>query len=335
MTIAMQNAIGYDIGHSTVKISLVSGGLKHNIIFPSVATPAFSISDENEERRAAEETVMVNGRPYFFGKTALVQGGLSGATGLSENWIGTPEYEALMRGGLKKIRAAGIDPDDCVIVMGLPTSLHARQKNALKNLASECTKGRIMVMPQSLAPYHGIMLDENGNPSTKHSMEFEAWAVVEVGYFTTDIMLMQSGGTWVEKAAGSSRGVALAADALMRAMGEQNVTVDLIEAELALQTKIIKDFGRNLDVTKEADLAISSIVADVLDTSKKLIEPHVRKLDGVIIAGGGAPLVFDEIRSKWPNAVMAENHRFSVAEGMRRFGLVTLRLNAMNSFGSR
>jgi plasmid segregation protein ParM len=332
MGINLHGAIGFDVGHSTVKISCFVNDVKHDIIFPSVATPAFNISDEQENRRAIEETVNVNGRPYFFGKTALIQGGLSGSTGLSENWIGTPEYEALMRGGFKKIRALGIEPDECVIVMGLPTSLHSRQKAALKHMASECTKGRVLVMPQSLAPYHGMMLDEVGNPSLQHSMESEAWAVVEVGYFTTDIMLMMSGGTWVEKAAGSSRGVSVAADALMRAMGDQDVTVDLNEAELALQTKTIKYFGKSMDVSKEVGVATSSIVADVLDTSKKLIEPHVRKLDGVIIAGGGAPLVFEEIKAKWPHAVLADNHRFSVSEGMRRYALVTLRLDAMSSF---
>ena len=330
--IHLHGAIGFDVGHSTVKISCFVDGKKHDIIFPSVATPAFTISDENEKRRAAEETVSVNGRPYFFGQTALIQGGLSGSTGLSENWVGTPEYEALMRGGLKKIRALGINPDEGVIVMGLPTSLHARQKAALKTMAAECTRGRILVMPQSLAPYHGMMLDEAGNPSPHHSMESEAWAVIEVGYFTTDIMLMQAGGTWVEKAAGSSRGVALAADALMRALGESDVTVDLNEAEQALQTKSIKYFGEDLDVSAQAELAISSIVADVLDTSKKLIEPHVRKLNGVIIAGGGAPLVFNEIKDKWPHAVLADNHRFSVSEGMRRYAAVTLRLDEMSSF---
>lgn len=332
MDIKLHGAIGFDIGHSTVKISCFADGVKHDIIFPSVATPAFTISDENEQRRAIEETVVINGKPYFFGKTALIQSGLSGSTGLSESWIDTPEYEALMRGGLKKIRALDINPDECVIVMGLPTNLHSRQKAALKHMAAECTTGRVLVMPQSLAPYHGMMLDEVGNPSSRHSMESEAWAVVEVGYFTTDIMLMQAGGTWVEKAAGSSRGVALAADALMRSMGEKDVTVDLNEAEEALQTRTIKYFGENLDVSKEVELATSSIVADVLDTSKKLIEPHVRKLDGVIIAGGGAPLVFDEIKAKWPHAVLADNHRFSVSEGMRRYALVTLRLDAMSSF---
>lgn len=332
MSINLNGAIGFDIGHSTVKISFSVEGVRREIIFPSVATPAFSISDENEARRAAEETVDIKERPYFFGNTALIQGGLSGSTGLSEGWIETPEYETLMRGGFKKLRALGIEPDECTIVMGLPTSLHSRQKATLKQMASQCTKGRVMVMPQSLAPYHGFMLDEDGNPSPTRSMESEAWAVVEVGYFTTDIMLMQAGGTWIEKAAGCSRGVALAADALMRAMSEKDVTVDLNEAEQALQTKVIKNFGKNMDVSKEVDVAISSIVADVLDTSKKLIEPHVRKLDGVIIAGGGAPLVFEEIKEKWPHAVLADNHRFSVSEGMRRYALVTLRLDAMSSF---
>ncbi|MDD5056591.1 MAG: ParM/StbA family protein [Sideroxydans sp.] len=332
MNKSFHDAIGFDVGHSTTKISCLVDGVKHDIIFPSVATPAFTISDENEQRRAAEETVDVDGKPYFFGKTALIQGGMSGSTGLSENWTDTPEYEALMRGGFAKVRALGIDPDNCVIVMGLPTNLHSRQKAVLKSVAAKCTKGRVLVVPQSLSPYHGMMLDESGNPSMQNSMETESWAVVELGYWSTDIMLMQAGGIWVEKAAGSSRGVALAADALMRALGEKNVTVGLNEAEQALQTKTIKNFGKNLDVSKEAEIAIGTIVADVLDMSTKLIEPHVRKLDGVIIAGGGAPLVFEAIKAKWPHAILAENHRFAVAEGMRRYALVTLRLDAMSSF---
>jgi len=87
MEIRLQGAVGFDIGHSSVKISCFVNGAKHDIIFPSVATPAFTISDENEERRASDETVVVNGKSYFFGKTALIQGGLSCSTGLSENWI--------------------------------------------------------------------------------------------------------------------------------------------------------------------------------------------------------------------------------------------------------
>ena len=32
-----------------------------------------------------------------------------------------------------------IDPDECVIVMGLPTNLHSRQEAALKHMAADCT----------------------------------------------------------------------------------------------------------------------------------------------------------------------------------------------------
>ena len=132
MDIKLHGAIGFDIGHSTVKISCFADGVKHDIIFPSVATPAFTISDENEQRRAIEETVVINGKPYFFGKTALIQSGLSGSTGLSESWIDTPEYEALMRGGLKKIRALDINPDECVIVMAITNKSAFSTKSCLE-----------------------------------------------------------------------------------------------------------------------------------------------------------------------------------------------------------
>ena len=70
------SVIGLDIGHSAVKIACYSQDEKErHLLFPSIAVPAFSISDDGEARRAARETVMVGSRAYFFGETARTQGG--------------------------------------------------------------------------------------------------------------------------------------------------------------------------------------------------------------------------------------------------------------------
>ena len=62
------------------------------------------------------------------------------------------------------------------------------------------------------------------------------------------------------------------------------------------------------------------LVDEVVDTATRLMEPYARRLDGVIVAGGGADMVYGVLRDRWPHAIKAEDPRFSVAEGMRRFG---------------
>jgi plasmid segregation protein ParM len=152
----------------------------------------------------------------------------------------------------------------------------------------------------------------------------ESWGVIEVGYYSTDFMLMQRG-RWVEKASGSCAGVRVAADHLARMLAEKGLTVDLPECEEALQTRRILDFGRKTDVGHEVDQSVALVVTEVIDTATRLMEPYVRKLDGVLVAGGGAPIVHPRIQEKWPHAHMANKPRLAVAEGMRRFGMALLR----------
>jgi plasmid segregation protein ParM len=67
---------------------------------------------------------------------------------------------------------------------------------------------------------------------------------------------------------------------------------------------------------------------EIVDTAARLIEPYARKLNGVIVAGGGAEFMFQELSRRWPHAVKPSSPRFSVAEGMRRYGLM---LNLSNN----
>jgi len=231
---------------------------------------------------------------------------------------------ALLKGALKCVQDEVGLPENAMLVMGLPTHLFSRQRDRLKQLAGEAYKGEIKVVPQPFAPFQMMMLDRLGNPSPVRSMMEESWGVIEVGYYSTDFMLMQRG-RWVEKASGSCAGVRVAADHLARMLAEKGLTVDLPECEEALQTRRILDFGRKTDVGHEVDQSVALVVTEVIDTATRLMEPYVRKLDGVLVAGGGAPIVHPRIQEKWPHAHMANKPRLAVAEGMRRFGMALLR----------
>lgn len=215
------SAIGLDIGHSAVKIAVSDvHGKRHFCTVPTAVCQAFKISDEVEAHRAAKETVRVGSLDYFIGDTAMIQGGSSVTSGLSEDWISTPEHTALMIGCYRKaLELSG--SENPRLVLGLPTNLYTRQRDKLMDLAASLLKSAdVRVIPQPMAPYFEMAFDENGLPIAARNEE--SWGVVEIGYFTTDFMLMMDG-RWVEKASGACAGARVAAERLQRILGEKGI----------------------------------------------------------------------------------------------------------------
>lgn len=313
----MSAAIGLDIGHSAVKVSVSdSKGSRHFLTVPTAVCQAIRISDEVESERAAKETVRVGGVDYFIGETAMIQGGVNVTSGLSEDWVSTPEHTALMIGSYRKaMEFAGVEHPK--LVLGLPTHLYARQRDKLREMAESVLGAKdVRVVPQSMGPYFESMFDEKGVPAS--AVNEESWGVVEIGYFTTDFMLMMNG-RWVEKASGTCSGARVAAEHLQRILGEKGVTAELPECEEALRKKQIRNFTSRIDVTSEVNEAVGILTNEVVDHAARLMEPYARRLDGVIVAGGGAEFMFNTIKERWPHAVCPQTPRHSVAEGMRRF----------------
>lgn len=316
-----KTVIGLDIGHSAVKVVSVSSVGRHEFLFPSVAIPAFAITDEVEARRAAEETVSVGQRKFFVGETALVQScGQPPALGLTNDWIETPEHSALIAGAAKKLELLNVDLRNCLVVTGLPSSLHAHQKNRMREVVRQQIKAEVLVAPQPFGPLQTLMLTSTGAISTTHDARTQNWAVVEIGHFTTDFLLIQANRI-TEKAAGSCGGVRLAVEHMQRLLNQENIQVDHFEAEQALRDRRIRYFGKALDVTDYVKQSISLITSEVMDTASRVLDPVARKLDGILIAGGGAPVILPELLLKWPHATLANEPRMAIAEGFCRFGL--------------
>lgn len=326
--------MGLDIGHSAVK-GVVSGerGIRQ-FMFPSVVCRAINISDETEARRAALDTVEVDGVYYFVGDTAIIQGGAAVPSGLSDDWIETKEHAALVESSLKRLRTMGYPLDDALVVMGLPSRLHDSQAARLKELFLKHCQAELKVVPQPMGAYQATMLQESGMPVVGRDIKTESWGVVEVGRYSTDFMLMM-GGRWVQRASGGTQGVSAAAAHLQTLLRDRHqLDVDLLDCEKALSSgstfKSIKNYGKSVDVTAETEMAAAVLVSDVVDMANRLIDPFARKLDGVIVAGGGAPFVYRELHSRWPHAIMADDPRFAVARGFHRFGCA-LNLMRMHS----
>ncbi|WP_018871401.1 ParM/StbA family protein [Thioalkalivibrio sp. ALgr3] len=329
--------IGLDIGHSAVKMTFDKANSVNRYMFPSVAAPAIHISNSEEAQRAARETVKVRGREYFIGETASIQARGSVAAGLTREWLQSNEHMALMA---HANRIAGEDADAFshrIVVLGLPVTEFDQRRDPLKEIAAEVFGDgvQIRVMPQPMGTYQSVMLARTGLPAEGRVMHDESWGVIDVGYYSTDIMVLVNG-RWVEAGSGGGPGVYVAAQALERILRDHDIEADIFEAEKALREGTLKQYGQRIDVQDHVAKALGTITNQVIDTANQLMQSHAKHLDGILVTGGGGSLVLDQLQAKWPHASMAEDteaegtrykgHRFANSEGYYRFGRMTDRL---------
>lgn len=323
--------IGLDVGHSAVKMTFDNGGSVGRYMFPSVAAPAISISNSDEAERAARETVTVRGREYFVGDTAAIQARGKVAAGLTREWIQSHEHMALIAHAHQLATESADQYKNRVVVLGLPVTEFDARRDPLKEIATEIfgADTQVRVMPQPMGTYQTIMLNRRGMPAPGRAMHEESWGVIDVGYYSTDIMVLVQG-RWVEAGSGGGPGIYLAAQALERILADRGIEVDIFEAEEALRKNYLKQYGKRIGVVDEVNKALGTITSQVIDIANQLMQAHAKHLDGILVTGGGGPLVLDQLRQKWPHAQLAEDneqypaklrgHRFANSEGYYRFG---------------
>lgn len=334
----MVTVIGLDVGHSAVKM-VVRGSHPFRTCFHSLACTSFPIPGDTKADQTAEDTVVVNGVSYYVGETAYFQRDRHSNTsdmGLHGDWISTPQYEALIRGALQKAELRGNDMSQLVIVNGLPQSDLVSKKPILDSLLKKIAPNAVIkTVSQPMGAFYCQNLDKFGHPVSDTALD-ERWALIDVGYYTTDLVLMDQGNR-IEKASGSSIGVSRivsgAADRIT--LDKDNIfdhdkdnpirvshqrLMEAIERD-SIVVKV-KHLGVLLDVSHYVKQAIDSWYTDFVDAFQTKLQPYIVDLDGIIIAGGGAALLFGPLSSKWPHVKLMDDSRFAVSEGFCRFGLL-------------
>jgi plasmid segregation protein ParM len=327
-----QPVIAIDLGHSAVKVAIHWEGRGDRIIFPSVVTAAIQISEEAAQAIADRETVVVGERRYFVGETAALQGISESESGMNEQWISHHHHTALLLGALKKIAELrpAIQLSQSLVVMGLPAAYYYAQKPALLAAVRPHTPGAtLVVLPQPMGPYLALQFDEHGREMREHAVASQDWACIDIGHLTSDICLIVRN-TWVERARGSCAGAYRVVEALAAKLSQRlGVSVTLLEAQSALVSGSVRVFGRRETVTEEIGAATAAYADEVLEYAALKLDRDARALDGILVAGGGAHLIYDRVRQRWPNAVLAEHGRFDIVEGYLRSGLALARDNQM------
>ena len=304
-------------------------------IFPTVVLNWSNIANEETAKKAQGDTVEVNGRKFFIGQTAALQGQAENFSGQNRNWVETDQHDALLVGAWT--RAMSIlanngmqSTDQLALVLGLPASYYVAQRGALRARAHALLSRlllphqtlKVYIESQSRAPLLCVAFDAFGN-ETGHAGDNESWGVVEIGQFTTDFSLWDRGQE-VDSAASSAGGVHMVYDKLATAFKQQGYLTDFVTISTAIKTKKLKVFGKETDVSNIVSPAVSEFSSYIQEEVSKRFGEKAQRMDGLIVAGGGAYIVGAEIKAKYPNAIVPANPRFVVVEGFARFGLLTL-----------
>lgn len=333
----MQNlSIAIDGGHSMFKVraaSLSSPDKRLSLQIPTVVMPAITLTNEQTLQKAELETVELDGRRYFFGDTALRQGRSEVYTGQNADWIESPQHDALVLGAWRKtMQAFGNPPARVHLVMGLPAKFVGPQRDALRSritalLTPRLQPGqtlRVMVQSQADAPLQWLSIQANGDPARERDLDNEAWGVIEIGHYTTDFALCDRG-AMMEYAAVSCAGMHLVYDGMSSALAQAKLPTSLDVVESAVHTGGIKHYGERVDISPLLNQAKAGFEAMVMDEANRVFGQKAAVLDGIIVGGGGAEILLDGLKQRYPNAVCSNEPRMMVAEGFCRLGLLSLR----------
>jgi plasmid segregation protein ParM len=213
--------------------------------------------------------------------------------------------------------------------------LYAAQRVPYANSVSALApRAEIKVVPQPMGPYYSMLFTPNGSQNPDLADDDSSWGIIEVGQYTTDFAMIENGRT-IEHALGSCRGMSAAAEGLQKLiLSRHGITVSISEATRLLETAELKHFGKKINVTEEIKQAVTPLSAEIINKAKHLFATKLRLLDGICVAGGGAPLVHGALANEWPTTNLADNSRFSVAEGFCRFALGLEQYRAANRQGA-
>jgi plasmid segregation protein ParM len=298
-------------------------------------------AEDETIKNAEAETISVSDKKYFVGETARVQGKRTEFFGQNPEWINSSEHDALVAFGFKKaidtIIAYGYKINLSVVCLGLPASqidkkeiLVARIKSALEPIKNQYGLQIIKTLTtsQARAPILLMSFNEQGVPTGRFSND-DSLAVVEIGHFTTDFCIMDSGKE-VVSASESFPGVRSIYNDLSSKLKARNFSALKISViEKALRDKVIRQGGNEYDVADVVGPIIHAFESSLINNINSRMGDSLDQFTDLLIAGGGAEIVGETLAKEFgKKVVIVDNPRFSVAEGLARFGLFKLAASA-------
>lgn len=299
------STVAIDVGYGNTKSAFPLGCDIATNMFPSLAPVAAtsSLTPHGGGLFRARDVVNVevDGARYEVGPdVSLSAAHVHTGRSLSEDFVTTPNYAALLAGSLHYANAREVDR----LVLGLPVHNTNRYAAFLKDRFTgthnfgwgEITVGSVLPLPQPL----GSLITYIQRSGKSYDPD-NAYLVVDVGYFTTDWVVAR-GYTMDDTRSGGVPGGAARVYQQIASLisAEHGQTTDSIERidKAIRDVKPMLFYGRDLDVTPYLEQAMA-----VTHQPVKEIQTRVGRSEdirAIILTGGGAQLYAPTIRAAFP-----------------------------------
>ena len=315
-----KHVIGIDVGYGHTKVVTdTTGGMIVPVLFPS-AVGTFECGTVIDGLKAPEKDVVsFDGQRFLVGASAIKHSGRL-LESREKNWIGSPAYKALF---LNALRLTECNSIHLVIVTGLPVGFYGTDKDKLAHLVREIAQGycvdlTVRVIPQPLGSFFDRLLDESGKVKD-NSLVTGRIGVVDIGYYTTDL-LMVSDLEFVERQADScENGVSTALELIAKDIEQiHGMRPDIHATEQAIKQGWIKVFGERKGIFQIADRRLGEIAREI-EAKVHIVWKAGSDIDQVLLTGGGAALLKGHL-NLYKHAVVTVGAQVANARGYFKFG---------------
>jgi len=295
-----------DIGYRNTKIVHQRHGAAANEShFPSIAVPAQAQAATGAAlARRNTRLVEVDGQEYEVGPDAHLLLGPRSTQVLHEDYIHTPEYRALLLGGLSYIGEPRID----VLVGGLPVRHLGTGQARLEALMAgphtvpgigSVSIGRVVVIPQPL----GGLIHHLRRPGAAAVQQ--TTLLVDPGFFTLDWTCAE-GLKYLPAMTGSfPAGIASGLQAAAEHISEVIDTPfgDLDTLDRKMRQPEIRIAGRVVDRARLEEKIREALQPGIMEMRNRI--GGALSIDRIVVCGGGAAYYAPLIREAWPHHPVA------------------------------
>jgi len=328
--------IGIDVGFGVTKAATYEGGKLQSVSFPSVLgqaqeLAAYALGLGGKRLRARR--VGYEGGEWYIGDDALLH---SRAQGMRQDRgrIGSPEERLL---ALVAIAALAGDVTEAVaqVVTGLPVLwFEAQDRKAL--LASwrgkhrltiggqerVITVSQVRVMPQPVGGFFSWALADDGVARVPEADLLRSYALLDVGWCTTDLTAIKEGQPVTRWSAGERVGARRVAEIVDDHLRHRyGLDLSPHEVDGAIRAGQAEVYGKAID--------LRPVIAQAVATTAQPIKEKATALWGngerfrrVFAFGGGAALLGKAVLEAFPhNSELLPNPSLANALGFARFAL--------------
>lgn len=339
--------VGLDLGFGHIKVS--SG--ETNIKFPSIV--GNQVSNFAKPAPVASLTELLNslainyqGVTYYVGRNAI-ENTRNGKISLRQNKHNENDNQTKIKimTALALLTPENQYEANFAVLSGLPVLEYNNQKDKLYNILHNdgkpfefifqygnqminkkitCTK--VKVISQSESSYYSYLLDSQGGIIKERINNVGGLVCVcDIGFRTIDIVFMDNG-RYLDASDQINNGVVnIHQEVLRLIMQEYNIKKELKDIDEIIRKKELFFNTQTYDITDIIKRACKPFAESIIESLYTSHNGELGDLQMILLAGGGAELIFDYVKEELKNIVRVDkvyNSEFSNSQGYYKYGML-------------